>query len=400
MNGEKVSLTSTFINLFLAVFKIIAALISGSASVLAEGIHSTLDIISSLITYLGVRVAKKPSNQTYQYGFYRVEVLSGAIVSLLLAITGFWIIYEGISQYSLEKPSEYSYFAIGIMAASILVNEIMARLKFAAAGRENSISLTADGEHSRADVIASLGVLMALLITPYFSHADSIVAILVGLYILYEAYFLGRQATFSLLDVADQEAEEEIREISKEQKINIKELKTRKMGSVSFAEIKIEFESNLSIDKADAISRQFEIILKHRIDHLKQIVISIESMERSTSTIFSHFGTLRAKRGFQIIGPDKRGTRIAIPVDGSGLAEGLGSRQYLIADEDERGNILQTQTEKNPFFGDGKGGVKFLRSVQADKVLSRRIGENAKNNLKSNNIESEVIEEIPKKYHI
>lgn len=90
------------------------------------------------------------------------------------------MIYEVISQYLLNESPEYSYFAIAVMAVSMIINKIMARMKFAVGNRENSISLTADGKHSRADVITSLRVLIALLITLYFTYADSIVDVLVG----------------------------------------------------------------------------------------------------------------------------------------------------------------------------------------------------------------------------
>ena len=399
MTGVNVSIVSIVVNLILAIFKIVTALITGSASVLAEAVHSSLDIISSLVTFLGIKTAKRPSTETHKYGFYSAEVLAGAVVALLLAVTGGWIIYEGVDRFLLGEVPTYSYFAIGLMAASIIINEIMARVKFSVGNKEESISLVADGEHSRADVISSVGVLIALLLTPYIASIDSIVAIVVGGYVLYEAYQIGREATFSLMDVADQEAEDQIKKIVESKKIALTDLKTRKMGAVTFAELKIQLDPKLSVEQANAISRDLESVLNRKISRLKQIAISIEARELTTSTIFTDFGAYRSHRGgFEIIGPEKKGRRVVIPIHGTELAEGLGVEKYLIIDEDKEGRILQKETMKNPYF-DGSGhGIKFLKNVRADKVLAMHIGENAIANLKSKNIDFELIKEVPEKY--
>jgi len=101
------------------------------------------------------------------------------------------------------------------MIFSALINEIMARLKIHFGKKENSMALLSDGFHSRIDVFTSLAVFAGLFLTEYWIYADSILAFLVGLYIIKESFSLGREAVDSLLDVsASPEIEEKIKLIA------------------------------------------------------------------------------------------------------------------------------------------------------------------------------------------
>jgi len=83
---ERIALISIFVNLFLAIGKIIVGFFSKSASVLAEGIHSSMDVISSGISFIGIKISKKPVDKKHPYGHYKFEVLSGLIIYLNLFV--------------------------------------------------------------------------------------------------------------------------------------------------------------------------------------------------------------------------------------------------------------------------------------------------------------------------
>ena len=169
MNQEKVSLLSTIVNFLLAAAKLGAGILINSVALVADAIHSALDIFSSFITFLGIRVAKKPVDDKHPYGFYRAESLAGFIVTLFLFFSAVWIIWEGINRFLKLEAVTFSIWAIGLMVISIILNEVMARLKFYYGRKYESLSLVADAEHSRADVLSSLGVLMGLILVRYYA---------------------------------------------------------------------------------------------------------------------------------------------------------------------------------------------------------------------------------------
>jgi cation diffusion facilitator family transporter len=248
---EKIAGISIFVNLFLAIGKVIAGLIAKSASVLAEGIHSGMDVISSGISFAGIKIAKKPVNKKYPYGHYKFEVLSGLAITLLLFGTGIWIIYEAYKGFLNPEIVSISYLALGIMILSAISNEVMSKLKVHYGKKENSLSLLSDGVHDKVDVYTSIAVLIGLIIMPYWIYIDSILALLIGLYILKESFSLGKEATDSLLDVsAGEEIENKIREIVKKENIKVSDLKTQKKGSAVTAELEIILPSKINIEEA------------------------------------------------------------------------------------------------------------------------------------------------------
>ena len=93
---EKIAGLSIFVNLILAVGKIFIGILATSASVLAEGIHSGMDVISSGISLIGIKISKKPVDKKHPYGHYKFEVMSGLIITVLLFFAGVWTIYESI----------------------------------------------------------------------------------------------------------------------------------------------------------------------------------------------------------------------------------------------------------------------------------------------------------------
>ena len=91
---EKIAGISIFANLVLAIGKIIVGFLANSAAVLAEGIHSGMDIFSSGISFIGIKLSKKPVDEKHPYGHYKFEVLAGVIITLILFVTGIVIIYK------------------------------------------------------------------------------------------------------------------------------------------------------------------------------------------------------------------------------------------------------------------------------------------------------------------
>ena len=81
---EKVALISILANVFLATGKLIAGFVAGSGAVFAEGLHSGMDILSSAISFVGIKIAKKPVDKKHPYGHYKFEVLAGLVITIIL----------------------------------------------------------------------------------------------------------------------------------------------------------------------------------------------------------------------------------------------------------------------------------------------------------------------------
>ncbi len=381
MASERVSILSTIVNAILATLKLVVGLAVNSAALVAEGIHSGLDILSSLISFFGIRSSQKPVDEKHPYGHYRKESLAGFLITFLLFGSGLWIIYEAVIHFLKQEPVVFSFWAVGLMLFSVLINETMARLKFHYGQKYETLSLIADAEHSRADVLSSAGVLLGLVLSKYFLEADAIIAGLIGFYILFRSFSLGRQQTDSLLDVSNKSLEERIRQICKERNIYLSSLKTRKIGAANFAEVKVKLDKSLRVDEATSITKQLETELLDKIAELKYVVIAVESHQFKESTVVPRFGKGYGFRsGITLIGPEKRGKRLVIPIEDSEISKDhFGTKRYLLIDVGGDNKILRKEILENPYYTEEKGhGLMFAKSVSADKVMTKHLGIRAK----------------------
>jgi len=291
---EKIAAISILANAILAGGKVAVGVFSGSAAVLAEGVHSFMDIFSSVVGFIGIKISAKPEDQKHPYGHYKFEVLGGTIITIILLATGSGIIYEAYRNFIDPEKIKISFLAFGVMAFSAAVNEIMARTKIHYGKKENSISLLSDGIHSRVDVYTSLAVFAGLFLTKYWVYADSLLAFLIGVYIIKKSFSLGKEAVDSLLDVsAGEEIEEKIKSITKAQNVEISSLKTQKKGSAITANLEIKLPSNLSVEEATKTSDNLREKLMKEIDNLSYVAIQIKSHEVETGFYKPAFG-----RGF------------------------------------------------------------------------------------------------------
>ncbi|MEA3449457.1 MAG: cation diffusion facilitator family transporter [Patescibacteria group bacterium] len=288
---EKIAIISILANAVLAGGKIAIGIFSNSAAVLASGLDSFADIFSSAIGFIGIRISKKPADKKHPYGHYKFEVLAGIIITIIIFATGIEIIYNAYKNFLEPADISFGYLTLGVMIFSVLINEIMSRLKIHYGKKENSVSLISDGIHSKIDVYTSLAILIGLFLTNYWIYADAVLALLIGVYIIKEAFLIGKEAVDSLLDVsAGEEMDKKIKDIVKKQNIEIISLKTQKKGSAITANLEINLPNNLKIEEATKISNGLRKKLIKEIESLQYVVIQITSHNIENSFYKPSFG--------------------------------------------------------------------------------------------------------------
>jgi len=383
LNKESVSILSTLANLVLGLLKIGLGLAAKSSALLAEGLHSGIDVFSSGITFVGIKIAKKEPTKEHPYGWGRAEVLAGLAVTLFLGLAGVQIIRDAISNFSTEEHgAEITLLPLLVMVISVVINEILARLKISIGQREESLALIADGKHSRVDVLSSAAVLFGLLLTRTFPIADSITALVVGFYVLYEAIILGREVGENLLDIADPEVEEKVRKITKEQQVDLATLKTRKIGAWTLAELEISLPTETKISRADDLISELQQTLTTKIPRLEYVVIQIKGKGKRSRMLRG-----QCAETLERLGPEKIGWRVIEPYRDGQPYDDFGAPEYMVKDYQNFKQVYEEMV-KNPYYKIGRGhGVRFARAVQADEVRAPNIGENAQKALKNLRIE-------------
>lgn len=389
MSKESVSILSVLVNAAVGLAKALIGLMINSSALLADGIHSITDFISSLGVYIGIKVAKKPVDKEHPYGYYAAETVSGLIVVFLLVISAILIVYDGLKSILEKETVQLELIGFAVIVVSVILVESMARLKFKYGRQEESLALIADAKHSRADVFSSLGVLAGLILTPYFAYADGLMAIAIGLYILKESFSLGKEVVDNLLGVRDEKTEEAIRKYCQQNNIELVSLKSQKIGSATLAEATIKLESRLKVVEAEAISKKMQEELISQIKNLQYLLVQIESHKIKQGFIRQRWGRgMSFQQRFGFFGPEKKGYRIIVPFKDNKFSPDFGSLEYLIIDKKD-GKVIQREIVKNPYFeeiGGKGGGIRFVKSLQPDEIIVGEIGQGAQEKLKEMNI--------------
>jgi len=289
---SKISFIAILANLFLTITKLAVGFISSSTAILASGVDSLTDIVSSLISFIGIKVSQKPADKKHPYGHHKYEVLSGLAITFIIFISGLGIIYKAVQDLFNPQSLHLTYLAFVVMAFSAIVNGIMSKLKINFGKKENSLALMSDGYHSRIDFFASIIIFLGLFLTKYWIYADSVLAILAALYILKESFSIGKEAMDSLLDAsAGDQIEEKIKKVAQDQKIEISSLKTQKKGAAVTANLEIELPNNLNIKKATKISDLFKKELIKKVTGLNYVAIQVKNHDLESNFYQPRFGS-------------------------------------------------------------------------------------------------------------
>lgn len=161
---------SLLLNTFMAVLKIAGGLLSGSISLLGDGLHSIFDSFSSVAVYAGIRLSERPPDERHPYGYFKAETLAGLLVTGVLLLAGPGIAWEATRSLKAESVPEAIPILMGVALASALLSEAMARYKLRVGSESNSFALLADAYHSRADVLSSGSVFVGLALANLGVH--------------------------------------------------------------------------------------------------------------------------------------------------------------------------------------------------------------------------------------
>ena len=197
------------VNVLLSLLKILAGafLLGGSVSVIADGVNNLSDAASGLISLLGFKLAEKPADAEHPYGHGRYEYLSGLMVALLILVIGVELLKSSVVKIFSPGKTGFSLIALGILLFSVLGKLWLMYFNRNLSLRIRSETLRATSADSRNDVITTLSVLIAALVSRFTGFdLDGYIGAAVALFILYSGYGLVKSTIDPLLGKAPDQA--------------------------------------------------------------------------------------------------------------------------------------------------------------------------------------------------
>lgn len=279
--STKVTVLSIILNIILTILKVISGVLGKSSAIIADGIHSASDILTSIGVLIGNYFSKKPKDLEHPYGHERIETIVSFILSSVLIFISIKIGVDGVK--SLLNPESIvtpTPLPLIISFVSILIKEFQFRITIRVANKLNSPSLKADAWHHRSDALSSIAAFIGIggailgikILDPLASLTVALIVIKVGFDIF--------KSSFN--DLIDRSIDEnDIKEIksltlNNSEIFSIKSFKSRRHGAFAYIDMTIILNRNLTLFKAHKIADDLEKEIISKFNYIKEINIHTE----------------------------------------------------------------------------------------------------------------------------
>ena len=269
-------------NIFLSILKIVAGIISGSLAVLADGIDSASDIVTSLITLFTARIMRRPPSPEYPYGYLKADTVATKALSFVILFAGAQLAISTIHGYIEGKERELpSMLAIYVTLVSVVGKILLSLHQFRKGKQTNSEMLKANARNMQNDVLISLAVLIGLIFTFILKMpvVDSVTALVVSIWIIKVGIQIFMQTNRDLMDgVSDQGLYQKVFQAvdNVEGASNPHRLRIRKIGNYLMIAFDIEVDGTISAGEAHIIACNSEKAIRSEIDNIFDIMIHVE----------------------------------------------------------------------------------------------------------------------------
>ncbi|HEV2075289.1 MAG TPA: cation diffusion facilitator family transporter [Thermoleophilaceae bacterium] len=267
-----VAAVSIVSNTILIALKVVAGVVTGSIAILTEAVHSSIDLVASVIAYFSVRKADEPADADHMYGHAKVENLAAAIEGMLILAGAGIIVYESIRRLATGAAVSDLGFGIAVIAVSAAANAGVSTYLYRQARRTDSPALEGDAAHLRTDAMTSAGVLVGLILVELtgVDELDAATALLVAAAIVTAGVRIVNRSSRVLVDEALPGRELEAIRAAIEghdapELVGFHKLRARRGGSRRHIDLHVQFRPGTTLERAHAVSHELEGQIRSRL---------------------------------------------------------------------------------------------------------------------------------------
>ncbi len=272
-------------NIILTILKITVGALFNSPVLLADGFHNAGDVVASGAALTSMRISQRPADEDHPYGHGKAEIISSAVVAIILGIAAIYIGYEALSAF-FENPIKGSILALITAIISLIWKQALYIYTIRIGKKMNSKGLIATALDHLADVYASLaavlGIGLALVGDLYniswLSYADPFAGIIVSLLVLRLAYKIGKESIDILMEKSvSLERLEELSALilSIPEVKRIDRLRAREHGHYILVDLRIGVSGELTIQDGHNISSSIRNLIKERNKDVDEVLIHL-----------------------------------------------------------------------------------------------------------------------------
>lgn len=300
---QRVAAISIVASASMAAIKFGVGIAIGSIALISEALHSSVDLVATIITWIVVRISDKPADAEHHYGHGKIESLSALGVIAMLYILAGGIVVEAFGRLREgATPPTLSALPFIVLVVDIAVNFWRARALHRTAMDTKSQALEADALHFASDVLGSTAVIIGLGLSAFgYEWGDSGAAIAVAVLISLLGLRLGRSTIETLLDRAPdgatQTAEDAIRAIPGV--IDVERLRVRMVGARHFIDATVQVPRTYPIDRIDAIKNKAQDAVVRAL-HDADLTFTAVPVARDNETVRERIMVIARNSGLAI----------------------------------------------------------------------------------------------------
>lgn len=282
--ANKISFTTLIINVILSVIKIIAGIVAHSNAMIADGVHTVSDVITTIAVIVGMNFSTKPDDAEHPYGHEKIEAVVANLLSLMLMVTALGIGYSGIQTIIQKSYTRPGVLAIIAAIISIVSKEWMYHYTLKAADKIQSSAMKADAWHHRSDALSSIGTLIGISGAALgITILDPIASLIVCLLIVKVGIDIFVQSFNQLIDrAADKQTIEKIKENiwAVEGVKNVDEVKTRMHGSKIYVDVEIAVDSMNTVGQGHEIAENVHQCIERTVSNVKHCMVHVNPYKK------------------------------------------------------------------------------------------------------------------------
>jgi len=295
--------------LLLVSLKTFLVVRTGSLGVLSEALHSGLDLVAALITFLSVRVADEPADERHPYGHGKFENFSAFIETGLLLLTALFIVYEGFDRLFFRSVHiQPSVTAILILLIALAIDVTRARALKRVANKYSSEALEADALHFSTDVWSTIVVIVGIGLVwagntwnlPWLSYADALAGLAVAAVIFWVGSQLGKRTLDALLDVAPKGLQQQIIEAvaGMEGVLDVERVRVRRAGNRHFVDATVSVPRTAGLEQVHALTDAIE----KRIGEIApaDVMVHVEPRAPKRESLFDAVRAIAQRMGLAV----------------------------------------------------------------------------------------------------
>jgi cation diffusion facilitator family transporter len=271
-----------FLNLAVALAKIVYGQISGSISILSDGFHSLTDCASNVVALVGLRLARKPPDANHPYGHRKFETLAAGLIALFLLLVVVEIARAAFGRFRTGGAPSVTAASFVIMFATLGINLAVVRAERAAAKRLSSELLFADARHTQSDVLTSLAVIGALVGSATgFPMLDPLAALVIVGFIGYAGFEIARDTARILSDeivISEDDIKRVVERVP--EVLGCHHIRSRGSADHVFLDMHIWMDGATPLTEAHSISHRVKDLLMERYPQIADAIIHIEPPPR------------------------------------------------------------------------------------------------------------------------